>query len=378
MQIINRSLLRELTTNALAVAFIFVALFMVVSLVKILAKAAAGSFPAKFIFIMLGLQTVEILSLMLPLAFYIGLLITLGRWYQDNEMTVLAACGVGLAQLLRPVLLIAAGFAVVVALLAFYLAPVASRLMAQIKQDETSRYETAAITPGVFNEITRSDKAQEGGVYYIENIDPGGEMHKVFVATRHADRQGVLVAKAGREVTDAESGDRFLVLDNGVRYDGTPGCSCSNAMPCVSSYRHRCCAAPRITRCPPRSCSPNGNAPRLSSSNAPPMPSCTGGWPSRWHCCCLRYSHWYLPIPNHAGVATSACSWRSSLISCIATCWVWRMPCSSADAYQLSWGCGGCMPCFWCLAPISSGGGPTICRYCQCRRYSGGARHEDP
>ena len=120
---INRALLRELTTTTLAVTFIFVALFMVVSLVKILAKAAAGSFPAKFIFTMLGLQTVEILSLMLPLAFYIGLLITLGRWYQDNEMTVLAACGVGLTQLLRPVLLIAAGFAVVVTLLAFYLAP---------------------------------------------------------------------------------------------------------------------------------------------------------------------------------------------------------------------------------------------------------------
>jgi lipopolysaccharide export system permease protein len=223
MQIINRALLRELTTTTLAVAFIFVALFMVVSLVKILAKAAAGSFPVKFIFTMLGLQTVEILSLMLPLAFYIGLLITLGRWYQDNEMTVLAACGVGLTQLLRPVLLIAAGFAVVVAMLAFYLAPVATRLVAQIKLDDSSRYEAAAITPGVFNEIQSGDKERDSGVYYVENIGPGGEMRKVFVATQHLGRQGVLVAKTGREVTNAVSGDRFLVLDNGVRYDGTPG-----------------------------------------------------------------------------------------------------------------------------------------------------------
>ncbi|MEK7303624.1 MAG: LPS export ABC transporter permease LptF [Pseudomonadota bacterium] len=223
MQIINRALLRELTTTTLAVAFVFVALFMVVSMVKILAKAAAGSFPAKFIFTMLGLQTVEILSLMLPLAFYIGLLITLGRWYQDNEMTVLAACGVGLTQLLRPVLLIAAGFAVVVTLLAFYLAPIATRLVAQIKQDDSSRYEAAAITPGVFNEILSSDKAREGGVYYVENMGPDGEMQKVFVATRRLDRQGVVVAKTGREMTDAATGDRFLVLDNGVRYDGAPG-----------------------------------------------------------------------------------------------------------------------------------------------------------
>ncbi len=222
MQIINRALLRELTTTTLAVAFVFVALFMVVSMVKILAKAAAGSFPAKFIFTMLGLQTVEILSIMLPLAFYIGLLVTLGRWYHDNEMTVLAACGVGLTQLLRPVLLIAGGFAVVVTLIAFYLAPIATRLVAQIKQDDSSRYEAAAITPGVFNEILSSDKAREGGVYYVEGMGADGQMQKMFVATRRLDRQGVLVAKTGREVTDA-NGDRFLVLENGVRYDGAPG-----------------------------------------------------------------------------------------------------------------------------------------------------------
>ena len=174
MSILNRALLRELTTTTLAVAFIFVALFMVVSLVKILAKAAAGSFPAKLVFTLLGLQTVEILSLMLPLAFYIGLLLTFGRWYRDNEMTVLAACGVGLTQLLRPVLLIAAGFAAVVTLLAFYLAPVATRLVAQIKQDDSSRYEAAAVTPGVFNEIQRGDKASDGGVYYVEDLGPGG------------------------------------------------------------------------------------------------------------------------------------------------------------------------------------------------------------
>jgi lipopolysaccharide export system permease protein len=222
LAIINRSLMRELGTTTFAVAFIFVALFMVVSLVKILAKAAAGSFPVKFVFTMLGLQTVEVLSLMLPLAFYVGLLLTLGRWYRDNEMTVLAACGVGLTQLLRPVFKVAIGSAAVVALLAFYLSPLASKLVAIIKQDEASRYETAAISPGIFNEINRSG-ASDGGVYYVEDMDRDGEMHQVFATTSHLGRQGVVVAHNGREITDAATGDRFLVLKDGVRYDGTPG-----------------------------------------------------------------------------------------------------------------------------------------------------------
>lgn len=223
MQIINRALARELTTTTLSVAFIFVALFMVVSLVKILAKAAAGSFPAKLVFTMLGLQTVEVLSLMLPLAFYIGLILTLSRWYRDSEMTVLNACGVSLTQLLRPVLGMAVAFAIVVSLLSFFLAPQASRLIAQVKSDATSRYEVAALTAGVFNEFQRSSQAGEGGVYYVEEVDKHGEMQRVFAAVRHEGRQGVLLAQRGREVVDPGSGDRFLVLEQGVRYDGIPG-----------------------------------------------------------------------------------------------------------------------------------------------------------
>jgi lipopolysaccharide export system permease protein len=223
MRIINRALTRELTTSTLAVTFIFVALFMVVSLVKILAKAAAGSFPVTLVFTMLGLQTIEVLSLMLPLAFYIGLLLTLGRWYRDNEMTVLSACGVSLTQMLRPVFIMVLGFALVVTALSMYLAPLAARLMAETKRDETARYQLAALTAGVFNEISPSASLSDGGVYYVEGLSDDGIMQRVFVATRHLGRQGVLIARTAREHIDPDTGDRFLILENGVRYGGAPG-----------------------------------------------------------------------------------------------------------------------------------------------------------
>jgi lipopolysaccharide export system permease protein len=223
MQIINRALARELTTSTLAVAFIFVALFMVVSLVKILAKAAAGSFPVTLVFTMLGLQTVEVLGLMLPLAFYVGLILALGRWYRDNEMTVLNACGVSLVQLLRPVLTMALAFALLSTLLAFYLAPLASRQVAMIKQDQTSRHEVAAITPGVFNGVALGEQGRDTGAYYVENLARDGVMQHVFMAVSQHGRQGVLFARQGREVTEPASDERFLELTQGVRYEGTPG-----------------------------------------------------------------------------------------------------------------------------------------------------------
>jgi len=48
-------------------------------------------------------------------------------------------------------------------------------------------------------------------------------MQRVFVATSHLGRQGVLIARTGRESVDPVTGERFLILENGVRYGGAAG-----------------------------------------------------------------------------------------------------------------------------------------------------------
>ena len=219
MLIIDRALMREVLQTSLAVTLVFVSLFGVVSLVSVLAEATRGEVPARIIFMLLGLQTVKMLGLMLPLTLFIGILLTLGRWYRDSEMTVLAACGVGLLHFVRPTLLIAMGFALVVALFSFYLAPISAGLITKLKSEASSRYEVSGIMPGVFNEV-RYGK----GSYYVESIDRNNaNLRNIFVSTEQAEREGVLVAESGYQHTDKESGDQFLVLHNGTRYEGVPG-----------------------------------------------------------------------------------------------------------------------------------------------------------
>lgn len=219
MLIIDRALIREVLQTSLAVTLVFVSLFSVVSLVNVLAEATRGEVPARIIFMLLGLQTVKMLGLMLPLTLFIGILLTLGRWYRDSEMTVLAACGVGLLHFVRPTLLLATGFALVVALFSFYLAPISASLILKLKSEASSRYEVGGILPGVFNEV-RYGK----GSYYVENIDRNtANLSNIFVSTEQVDREGVLVAESGYQQTDTETGDQLLVLRNGTRYEGVPG-----------------------------------------------------------------------------------------------------------------------------------------------------------
>ncbi len=219
MLTIDRALMREILATSLAVMLVFVLLFVTVSLVNILAKAAVGVIPVGIVFVLLGLQTVKVFSLILPLALFVGILLTLGRWYRDNEMTVLAACGVGLVRFVRPVLLLALGFAAVAALFAFYLAPLSVTLIAQARSDNSGRYEVQEIAPGVFNE-----NKDGGGFFYVEQVNrDDATLTNVFMSKEEVGQYSVLVAKQGHQYVDDNTGDKFLVFKNGTRYEGTPG-----------------------------------------------------------------------------------------------------------------------------------------------------------
>jgi len=218
MLIVDRALLRESLQSSLAVTAIFMVLFLVISLVNGLAKAAVGDVPIGILFTLLGLETVKILGLMLPLSVFVGILLALGRWYRDNEMTVLAACGLGITHFVRPIALLALGFTLIAALFSFYLAPMAARLMDRAQSADASHYNVSGIIPGVFNEV------KGGGFFYVEKVDKASSsLSDIFVNNQQLGKQGVLVAKTGRYYTDTHTGDQYLVLENGTRYEGSPG-----------------------------------------------------------------------------------------------------------------------------------------------------------
>jgi lipopolysaccharide export system permease protein len=48
-------------------------------------------------------------------------------------------------------------------------------------------------------------------------------MKKIFSSGRTGERQDVIAAASGHDYTDNESGNKYVVLKNGVRYVGEPG-----------------------------------------------------------------------------------------------------------------------------------------------------------
>ncbi|MDH3281215.1 MAG: LptF/LptG family permease, partial [Gammaproteobacteria bacterium] len=132
--IVSRALVREVLYTSGAVTVVIVSIFFVVRMLGFLKEAAQGDIPVESVLILVLLKLISYLDVIIPLMLYIAILMVLGRWSRDNEMTVLAACGIGLGNLLQPLAVLAALTAGLVATFSFYLGPLAVRAGHAIEQ----------------------------------------------------------------------------------------------------------------------------------------------------------------------------------------------------------------------------------------------------
>ena len=110
--ILTRYLYREIIGISVALLSILMLVFLSVRFIRYLTQATAGGLPGEFIFKLLGLKMLVVLTIILPLAFFLAILLALGRMYSEQEMTAIAACGVGLPFLVRKILWLALPVAV--------------------------------------------------------------------------------------------------------------------------------------------------------------------------------------------------------------------------------------------------------------------------
>ena len=216
-RIIDRSFYREARQTTVVVTALFLSLYVVVSLVNLLSQAASGAFPGRVVLLLLALETLKNVNLMVSLTMFAGILLTLARWYRDNEMTVLSACGVGLGHFVKPALVFAFWTALIVSLITFYIAPLSAIMIDKVQGESGSSYQYG-IAAGQFNH-SRDGRS----IFYVGRRGHGDRLHDIFASSEQFGKTGVLVAKTGYEYTDHTTGAQYLVLENGTRYQGVPG-----------------------------------------------------------------------------------------------------------------------------------------------------------
>ncbi|MBT6348953.1 MAG: LPS export ABC transporter permease LptF [Proteobacteria bacterium] len=217
--ILRRALAREVLLTSFAVTAVIFCIFIVVRVLGFLRQAAEGVIPVDSIFILLFLKVIAYMDVILPLMMFVAMLLVLSRWSRENELTVMAASGLGLSHLLRPVVFLILVGAIIVGSFSLVVGPMAVRSVGAIEHELKSRTDIVGVSPGIFME------AQAGrAVYFVEKLNKdNGRYEGVFAWGSHAGREGVVLAQSAHRHTDPDKGQVFLVLENGVRYEGTPG-----------------------------------------------------------------------------------------------------------------------------------------------------------
>ncbi|MFG0380827.1 LPS export ABC transporter permease LptF [Pseudomonas sp. zbq_18] len=225
--IVFRYLSREVLVTLSAVSAVLLVIIMSGRFIKYLAQAAQGVLDPGVLFLIMGYRMPGFLQLILPLGLFLGILLAYGRLYLDSEMTVLSATGMSNRRLLSYTMAPAALVAALVAWLSLGLAPQGVAEVARILNQQDALTEFDTLVPGRFQSMKDGSR-----VTYTEALsEDRGQLSGVFITekkaatakdkSRNADIS-VLVAEKGRQVIQGD-GSRYLILENGYRYDGNPG-----------------------------------------------------------------------------------------------------------------------------------------------------------
>ncbi|VVN85711.1 LPS export ABC transporter permease LptF [Pseudomonas fluorescens] len=223
--IVFRYLSREVLLTLSAVSAVLLVIIMSGRFIKYLAQAASGALDPGSLFLIMGFRLPGFLQLILPLGLFLGILLAYGRLYLESEMTVLSATGMSQQRLLGMTLFPATLVALVVAWLSLSLAPQGANQSQMLinKQDALTEFDT--LIPGRFQSLRDGTR-----VTYTEQLsDDRANLGNVFISQKNTSTDkskdrgiSVLVAQSGRQEIQ-DDGNRYLILENGYRYDGTPG-----------------------------------------------------------------------------------------------------------------------------------------------------------
>lgn len=213
--IFKRSMVSELANSAGGVFTVLFTIVLAVGMVRILSLAAGGRIDNSMVLQMVLYNALTNLPPLLALSLFVAVLMTLMRWWQDNEMVVwFSSGGRSLLSWIGPVMRFALPLVVAVGVLSVVISPWARSQTEITRNQFAQRDEVNKLAPGRFIESLGGKR-----VFFIESAGENpNEVGRIFLAESTSRGESMVTADSGTVEVNAE-GDRYIVLHNGRRYE---------------------------------------------------------------------------------------------------------------------------------------------------------------
>ena len=196
-------------------------------LIKYFGVAAQGRLDVGILFSIIGYRLPEFLTLILPLGFFIGLMLVFGRLYVDHEMAVLNGSGVSRNQLSRLLLPLTVVFLIVQAVLMIWLSPWGNRQFEELTTSQAVRSGFDLVRPRefissgpytIYAGALSDDRQNLNEVFFYQRAKQEGKPD-IMILAKEATR--VETADKTASVVDLKLGRRYEIYQGLPKYSHT-------------------------------------------------------------------------------------------------------------------------------------------------------------
>ncbi|MEM1103913.1 MAG: LPS export ABC transporter permease LptF [Pseudomonadota bacterium] len=219
---IDRYMLRAITTPLMITLVIAIMLLILEQMLRLFEFVVEANGPIGVVWRMLGNLMPEYLSLALPIGFFLGILMAFRRLSLSSELDALAAGGVSLKRLVRPIMGLAIVLTGVNYLLVAYVEPYSHYRYSQIKFEVRNGALGAKIDVGDFVSVSDEVTLRIGGL--SDKRTTGRQvLEDVFLERCDADnRCQAITAKRGAFLASGDENSAILRLYDGRQIDLHP------------------------------------------------------------------------------------------------------------------------------------------------------------
>lgn len=216
--IYRKALTSELSNTAGGAFTVLFSIVLTIGLVRILNQTAGGRYDTGSILEVVAYTSLINLPALISLALFLGVLMTLNRYWRDSEMFVwFSAGGLSLMSWIRPVVKFSIPVLIVVAICSLVISPWSRSQIYAYRDRYAQKEDVTKLSPGRFIESQNGKQ-----VIFLGNVDQDkGLVESIFIVDIRTDGSQAVVASEKGHIETRTNGDRYIVLSSGKRYETT-------------------------------------------------------------------------------------------------------------------------------------------------------------
>ncbi|THU04455.1 LPS export ABC transporter permease LptF [Lampropedia puyangensis] len=213
----DASLRKDLSRSFIGTLTVLLTVVVTLMLIRTLGQASKGSVSPSDIMLVMGYTVLGYMPIVLSLSLFVAIIGTLARMYQDSEMVIWFASGMGIAGILPTLARFAWPLIVAIAALALVGWPWSQAQILDLRYQFQQRSDIDRIAPGEFQVSSSGDS-----VFFVDRDSSSLEQAKqIFFARMQSEESSVTVAKEASLIQ--QDGQTWVQLASGQRVEQIQG-----------------------------------------------------------------------------------------------------------------------------------------------------------